>query len=124
MKRALIYLTAILLLNSCISSSKGWQGSSYRNSTKAEFKELNGKQSFKLIVPNNDTYLKYRISVDKGELKAVIKSNSKYILNKSIIKLEDASVSVINQKGAEYTFYVDGLYASGSFDVWFASDSK
>ncbi|RYE19959.1 MAG: hypothetical protein EOP45_11810 [Sphingobacteriaceae bacterium] len=124
MKRALTYLTTVFLLNSCISSSKGWQGSSYKNSTHAEFKELNGKQSFKLTVPNDDTYLKYRISVNRGELKAVIKSNSKYILDKTITELEDGSASVVNQKGTEYTFYVDGLHASGSFDIRFTSDSK
>lgn len=81
MKRILTYLFLITAFSSCISYSGGWNGSSSRDFTNGEFVDLNGRQAFKIVVPNDDTYLKYSVAVDKGEIKAGLKSSSRKVLD-------------------------------------------
>lgn len=111
-------LTTILLLNAC-SSSRNWKGTSNSEGTQAEFDELNGKQAFTILVPDNDTYLKYHFIVNSGKFETIIKSPKEVILRKELNAMVSDSIHVLNQKGAEYKIYLKGKQASGGFDIRF-----
>lgn len=118
MKYLSFLLISILLLNAC-SSSKNWTGTSNLQGTKAEFDKLNGKQAFTLLVPDNDSYLKYHVKVNSGKLETIIKSSKKTILNKEFSTMLTDSIHVVNQKGTQYKIYLKGKQASGEVDIRF-----
>lgn len=111
-------LTSILLLNAC-SSSRNWTGTSNREGAQAEFDELNGKQVFTILVPDNDTYLKYHFTVNSGKLETIIKSRKEIILSKELSATVTDSIHVVNQKSTEYKIYLKGKQASGEFNIRF-----
>ena len=94
------------------------------NGTKAKFDELNGKQAFTLLVPDNDTYLKYYLKVNSGKLETSIKSPKEMILNKESIDMVTDSIHVVNQKGSKYKIYLNGDQASGEFDIRFTDTAN
>jgi hypothetical protein len=123
MKLFVLLLLATSLLNAC-SSSKHWSGTSNAKGTQAEFAELNGKQSFTLLVPNDDTYLKYRFAVEGGELETTIRSPTERVLQKKLVAMVTDSIHLVNQKGSAYKVDLNGRQASGSFDVRFTSNTN
>lgn len=111
-------LTTILLLNAC-SLSKNWKGTYNSEGIKADFDELNGKQVFTVIVPDNNTYLKYHFNINSGKIETIIKSPKGVILNTELSAMVTDSIHVVNQKGAELKIYLKGRQASGGFDIQF-----
>ena len=120
MKLLVILLVISALLSAC-NSSRHWTGTSNPKGTQAEFAELNGKQSFTLLVPSDDTYLKYHFAVEGGELETIIKSPTERVLQKKLGAMENDSIHLVNQKGSAYKVYLNGKQASGNFDVRFTS---
>ncbi|MVM33735.1 hypothetical protein GO755_27100 [Spirosoma sp. HMF4905] len=120
MTRFIVCIGISLFLCSC-SSTKNWQGTSNSQVAQAEFKELNGKQTFTLHVPDNDTYLAYQFKETDGQLEAIIKSASERIFDQKIESSEADSFHLVNQKGAEYKVTIKGKHASGAFYVRFES---
>ncbi|GAB3781395.1 hypothetical protein GCM10028818_35400 [Spirosoma horti] len=123
MIRFIVCIGISLFFSSC-SYTRNWKGTSNSQVAQAEFKDLNGKQTFTLYVPTNDTYLAYRFKETSGVLGASIKSASKHVFNQQIDSSEANSVHLVNQKGVAYTVTMKGKHASGEFDVRFVSSSK
>lgn len=121
MKFYLNLLIIFLLVIAC-SSSKNWRGTSNLKGTWAEFEKLNGKQAFTILVPDNDTYLKYHFSINGGKLKTIIKSPNKTILDKEFREMDETdSIHLVNQKGTQYKIYLRGKQSSGEFNVKFTT---
>lgn len=119
-----IFLFAFLFLGDACSSSKNWTGTSNSESTQAVFEALNGKQTFTILVPGNDTYLKYHFAVNSGKLEAKIKSPTATILHKELSELASDSIHIVNQKGTAYKIYLVGKEAAGEFNVGFTAGPK
>ncbi|GAB4031694.1 hypothetical protein GCM10028809_28110 [Spirosoma gilvum] len=107
-------------ISSC-SFTRQWQGTSNNQHAKASFKELSGKQTFSLHVPENDIYLAYQFTETDGDMTASVKSPSATLFQKKINTSEANSLHLVNQKGAEYTVTIKGKRASGAFDVRFVA---
>ena len=120
MRHFCFLLATILLLNAC-SSSRNWRRTSNWEGTQAEFDKHNGKQAFTILVPDNDTYLKYHLTIDSGKLETIIKSPKEMILSKEFGTSVADSIHIVNQKGAKYKIYLKGKQASGGFDIRFTN---
>ncbi|WP_020599319.1 hypothetical protein [Spirosoma panaciterrae] len=120
MIRYLLSICLLVSISAC-SFTRQWQGTSNQQQAKASFKELIGKQTFTLHVPENDTYLSYAFTETDGDLSASIKSPSATVFSKKISTSEANRLHLVNQKGAEYTVTIKGKRASGAFDVRFVS---
>lgn len=118
MNRCVVYVAVSLLFSAC-SYVRNWQGTNNPQLVQAKFDVLQGKQSFVLRVPSNDTYLAYRFNETAGDLKASIKSPSAVVFAKAIDASEKNSVHLVDQKGAIYTVVLSGKRASGDMDVRF-----
>lgn len=123
MNRSVVFACMLCVFSSC-SFTKEWQGTSNSQVTKADFKELTGKQVFTLHVPDNDTYLAYEFKELSGDLEAAIKSPSEYVYYKKIDRADANTIHLVNQKGARYQVSIKGKHASGAFDVRFASTAR
>lgn len=123
MKELSVLLTIMLFINAC-SSPKNWNGTATVKGTKATFSELNGRQAFKMIAPNCDTYLKYNFDITNGRVKAVMKSSDEVVFDKEINAAVLDSIHLVNQKGTEYKILITGKQASGKFDVYFTNGAN
>ncbi|WP_423147757.1 hypothetical protein [Rubrolithibacter danxiaensis] len=67
--RPFLLIVLIFLYCSC-SSSKYWNGTDIPGIIRAEFKDLNGTQSFDVVAPEKgpQIFLTYTVTVEKGEL--------------------------------------------------------
>ncbi len=118
------FLFAFLLFSGACSFTKNWTGTSNPERTQAVFEELNGKQAFTLLVPANDTYLKYYFAVNSGKLAAQIKSPTETILQQELNKFAADSIHLVNQKGKAYKISLVGKEAAGEFNVTFTTGSN
>ena len=123
MKKYNFVLMALIMLAAC-STTKHWTGTSTLEGTQGAFKELNGKQTFTIQIPDNDTYLKYHFTVTGGKLETIIQSPKEKILNQELSSMVTDSIHIVNQQGAEYKIYMRGKQASGAFDVYFTESNK
>ncbi|WP_338876357.1 hypothetical protein WBJ53_11985 [Spirosoma sp. SC4-14] len=123
MNRFVVVACMVYVFSSC-SFTKEWQGTSTAHVTKADFKDMTGKQVFTLHVPNNDTYLAYAFKELSGDLEATIKSPSDYVYYKKIDRSDASTIHLVNQKGAHYEVSIKGKHASGTFDVRFTSIAR
>ena len=115
-----IFLCAFILVFGSCTSSRNWVGTANATGTHATFEELNGKQDFTILVPDNNTYLKYHFAVSSGKLEAKIKSPTEVILSKAVGELDSDSIHIVNQKGAAYKIYLEGKKAAGDFNIRFS----
>ncbi|MBN8825183.1 MULTISPECIES: hypothetical protein [unclassified Spirosoma] len=120
MIRSLLSIALLISISSC-SFTRQWQGNSNAQQTKASFKELTGRQTFTLHVPENDIYLAYQFIETDGEMSASVKSPSATVFNKRISTSEANTLHLVNQKGVEYIVMIKGKRASGAFDVRFVA---
>ncbi|WP_080057460.1 hypothetical protein [Spirosoma aerolatum] len=123
MTRSLLSICLLVSISSC-SFTRQWQGTSNAQQTKATFKELTGRQTFTLHVPENDIYLAYQFIESDGEMSASVKSPSATVFHKRIGASEANTLHLVNQKGAEYSVTIKGKRASGAFDVRFVATSN
>jgi hypothetical protein len=123
MIRFVVCISISLWLISC-TNTKNWQGNSTMQAAHATFKELNGKQTFTLNVPDNNIYLAYQFEETEGQLEVSIKSPTEQVFNKQIEYSEANSIHLVNQKGAKYKVTVKGKRAAGAFDIRFVSRNK
>lgn len=117
-----------LLFGSCaffnktgMSYTKQWNGSDVPGHNYASFTDLNGQQIFNILLPLKGLYyLKYSVTVNRGELIMKIKSSSKEIVNLPIIETLTDSIRINNMGNARYKLYFFAKHANGNFDISYA----
>ena len=87
----------------------------------ASFTDFNGQQIFNITVPSKGLYyLKYLVTVTRGELIMKIRSSSKEIFNLPIIETLTDSIRINNIGNARYKLYFFAKHANGNFDISYA----
>ena len=118
MKRVLCALMIAAVSAGC-TITHDWQGTSHASKSEASFSKFSGKQKFTLI-PESDavvTRIKYAIKLSAGEMRLIIKSLKKEIVNVSTSDLLERSLEIKNLAGTGLDVSLIGKNARGSYHV-------
>jgi len=98
--------------------TKNWQGSDLPGHSFAKFDRFNGKQDFRIMLNENDSFIfKYKTTLEQGALYLEVKSSSQTVLSKDLTRSEVGQLKILNPRGEKYKFIFKAKDASGSFDI-------
>lgn len=118
MKRVLCALMIAAVSKGC-TITHDWQGTSHASKSEASFSKFSGKQTFRLV-PHPDTVttrIKYGIKLSAGELRLIIKSLKKEIVNINTSGMLERTLEIKNLAGSGLDVSLIGKNARGSYHV-------
>lgn len=117
-----------LLIGSCAllsttgrSYTKHWNGSDVPGHNYASFTDMTGQQNFNIKLPSKGLYyLKYSVTVNRGELIMKVRSSSNELINIPIRGTLTDSINIQNTNNERYKLDFIAKHADGNFDISYA----
>jgi hypothetical protein len=118
MKIVLITLIISVLCSAC-SVTNNWKGSSLPRNSYATFAKFSGTQKLKMTLDRATglTEINYRIQLEGGEVRMIIKYKKEEIINVNISTVVEGSVHIENTGDPNIEVFLIGTKARGSYHI-------